>query len=123
MKKRKLTTRQKAINRIQRRLKTLEKNGVTIKVKPTKKNIEEILKANQVKITKNNANGVVKEFVDDAQYTTRETAKEIKKTFGLSKISDVQKLTGQELHDKFAEAFDEDEDLGDEVLSAYGYSH
>lgn len=123
MKKRKLTTRQKAINRIQRRLKTLEKNGVTIKVKPTKKNIEEILKANQVKITKNNANGVVKEFVDDAQYTTRETAKEIKKTFGLSKISDVQKLTGQELHNKFAEAFDEDEDLGDEVLSAYGYSH
>ena len=44
MKKKKLSQKQKAINRIQKRLKTREAKGEAIKINPTKENIKEILK-------------------------------------------------------------------------------
>ena len=121
MRKKKLTTRQKVINRIQRRLKTLEKKDIVIKIKPTKANINEVLKANKMTVNKSTANDVVKDFVESSKMTSRETAKKVKKTFGLSKISDVQKLSGQELHNKIAAAYDSSDEEGDEVLEAYGY--
>ena len=75
-KKKKLTTKQKVINRIQRRLKTLEKQGVSLRIKPTKQNIDEILKANLKgeKITKDNAKVLADDFVKSAQVVDKTKA-------------------------------------------------
>lgn len=121
MKRKKLTSRQKAVNRIKRRLKTLENKGVELRINPTKKNIEEVLRANRIRITKDNINEIVNDAVQSSQYTTKEQAKTLKKIFGLKNIKEVQKLSGQDLHNKIAAAFDESDELGEEALEAYGY--
>lgn len=121
-KTKKLTARQKAVNRIKKRLDTLKKKGIALKLKPTKKNIKEVLKANKIKISDGNMKKTVDEFVQDAQMISREKAKEIKKQLNVRKIEDVRKLSGQQLHDKIAELKDNDEDdAAEEVLEAYGY--
>lgn len=121
-KSKKLTARQKAVNRIKKRLETLKKKGVALKLKPTKKNIEEILKANKMKISDGNMKKTVDDFVKDAQMISKEDAKRIKKQLNVKRIEDVRKLTGKELHDKIAELKDDGEDqAADEVLEAYGY--
>ena len=121
-KSKKLTARQKAVNRIKKRLETLKKKGVALKLKPTKKNIEEILKANKMKISDGNMKKTVDDFVKDAQMISREDAKRIKKQLNVKKIEDVRKLTGKELHDKIADLKDDGYDqAAEEVLEAYGY--
>lgn len=121
MKKNK-SIRDKAINAIQRRLKTLKKKGVALKIKPTKKNINEILRANHLNIDKNNQKAIKDQFVNDMQMITKDEAKSIKKKLGLTKYSDVQKIKGQQLHDIIADMYDNGEDVeADEVLAAYGY--
>lgn len=121
-KSKKLTARQKAVNRIKKRLETLKKKGVALKLKPTKKNIEEILKANKMKISDGNMKKTVDDFVQDAQMISREDAKKIKKQLNVKKIEDVRKLTGKELHDKIADLKDDgDDQAAKEVLEAYGY--
>ena len=121
-KSKKLTARQKAVNRIKKRLETLKKKGVALKLKPTKKNIEEILKANKMKISDGNMKKTVDDFVKDAQMISREDAKRIKKQLNVKRIEDVRKLTGKELHDKIADLKDDGEDqAAEEVLEAYGY--
>ncbi|MBO7734340.1 MAG: hypothetical protein J6S67_17375 [Methanobrevibacter sp.] len=121
-KKKNLTFKQKAINRISRRLKTLEKKGVALKIPPTKENIKVVLRENHVKVTKTNINDVVDSFVSQAQITTREVAKEIKHKFGYRTIAEVQHLTGMELHDLIKRLYDaEDDDIADEIKEAYGY--
>lgn len=121
-KKKKLTNRQKAINRIVKRLKTMESHDITLKIKPTKKNIEEIIKANKIKVNKDNINEIVEDLVSESQMISRSKAKEIKVELGLKKISDVQKISGMELHDIVKKLYDEDnEETADEVLLAYGY--
>ena len=121
-KSKRLTARQKAVNRIKKRLETLKKKGVALKLKPTKKNIEEILKANKMKISDGNMKKTVDDFVKDAQMISREDAKRIKKQLNVKRIEDVRKLTGKELHDKIADLKDDGYDqAADEVLEAYGY--
>lgn len=127
MKKRKLTTRQKVINRIKRRLKTLEKQGVSLRIKPTKQNIDEILKANLKgeKITKENAKMLADDFVKSAQVVDKTKAKQIKKELGFKSYKDVQEMSGQELHDTikklYDEGYDDEADNIVEALEAYGY--
>lgn len=125
MKKKKLTSRQRAVNRIYRRLNTLDQKGVHLKIKPTKQNIEETLKANNKKITKNNMNDIVNEFVEDAQSIKRQKAKEIKKLLGFKKLGDVQEMSGMEMHDTIKKLYDNNQDeTADaiiEVLESYGY--
>lgn len=121
-KTKKLTARQKAVNRIKKRLETLKKKGVALKLKPTKKNIEEVLKANKMKISDGNMKKTVDDFVKDAQMISREDAKRIKKQLNVKRIEDVRKLSGKELHDKIADLKDNNEDqAAEEVLEAYGY--
>ena len=121
-KTKKLTARQKAVNRIKKRLDTLKKKGVALKLKPTKKNIEEILKANKMKISDGNMKKTVDDFVKDAQMISREDAKRIKKQLNVKRIEDVRKLSGKELHDKIADLKDDGYDqAAEEVLEAYGY--
>lgn len=118
----KLTIRKKTINRIYRRLKTMEGKDIALKLKVTKRGIDETLKANAVRVTKNNANDVVNEFIRDAQVTTKEKAKAAKKYLGLKKYSDVQKLSGMDLHNEIAGLYDSDmDDEADAILEAYGY--
>jgi len=126
-KKRKLTTKQKVINRIHRRLKTLEKQGVSLRIKPTKKNIDEILKANLrgQKVTKDNAKILADDFVNSAQVVDKTKAKQIKTHLGFKRISDVQGMSGQELHDTikklYDSGYDDDADAIVSSLEAYGY--
>ena len=74
------------------------------------------------KITKRNRKEVSDEVVKAVQYTTREQAKELKPLLGLKKISDVQKLSGMDLHNEIAGLYDSgmDEDA-EGILEAYGY--
>lgn len=121
-KSKRLTFKQKAINRINRRLKTLSKKGVALRLPPTKEYIKIVLRENSVKVTRTNINEVVNDFVTQAQITPRDVAKEIKHKFGYSKISDVQRLSGMELHNLIKKMYDEDEDdLADDIKEAYGY--
>lgn len=122
MKKKKLTTRQKVINRIQRRLQTKINKGEVLNVKPTKKNIDEILKANNIKVTKSNANDVVDSVVKKSNIIGKDEAKSIKKELGARSYKDVYKITGKELHDIIAKKYDDDlDDEAEAILAAYGY--
>lgn len=129
----KLTARQKAINRIQRRLKTLDKNGTPIRIVPTKKNIEEIMKKNNIRVSNKNINSVVNNMVEQSQRITKEHAKDIKqkmketadklnKQIDVRSIKKIQNIDNQSLADIIATIYDEDgADARDEVLAAYGY--
>ena len=129
----KLTPRQKAINRIQRRLKTLEKNGTPIKIVPTKQNIEKIMKGNKIRVSAKNINQVVNDMVDQSQRITKEAARDIKqkmketaeklnKQIDVRSIKKIQNIDNQSLADIIAAVYDEDgADARDEVLAAYGY--
>ena len=123
----KKTNRKIVVDRIYRRLKTLDKKGIALRIPITKKAIDEMIKANQAqgdlpKITKRNRKEVSDEVVKAVQYTTREQAKELKPLLGLKKISDVQKLSGMDLHNEIAGLYDSgmDEDA-EGILEAYGY--
>ena len=121
MAKKKLTPKQKAINRIQRRLKTLERNGNATKIRPTKKNIEEILKNNKIRVTNKNINQVVNDTVDATTYHINDTRK-VKKILNKKTAADVRALTGVELHDIIADLYDNGNDQdADDILDAYGY--
>lgn len=121
-KKKKLTNRQKAINRIIRRLNTMESKGITLKIKPTKKNIKEVLSSNHARVTEKNLSSIVDEFVSEAPMISRSAAKKIKGDLGLKKILDVQKISGEELHKIIKDFYDNDNDeLAEGVLLAYGY--
>ena len=79
-KRKKLSSREKVINRVQRRLKTLEKNGIAIKINPTKENIKAILEdpANKQaigRITKDKITKVANEIVDKTTYHISDTRK------------------------------------------------
>lgn len=129
----KLTARQKAINRIQRRLKTLDKNGTPIRIVPTKKNIEEIMKKNNIRVSNKNINSVVNNMVEQSQRITKEHARDIKqkmketadklnKQIDVRSIKKIQNIDNQSLADIIATIYDEDgADARDEVLAAYGY--
>lgn len=120
--KKKLTARQKAVNRIQRRLRTKQKQGHPLNVVPTKKNIEEILKSQHIRVTDKNINDVVDSVVQKSEKISRQDAKKIKKLLDKKTIKDVYDMTGMELHDKIKELYDEDEDDdAEEILAAYGY--
>ena len=121
MAKKKLTPKQKAINRIQRRLKTLERNGNATKIKPTKKNIEEILKNNKIKVTDKNINQVVNDTVKATTYHIND-ARKVKQILNKKTVADVRALTGAQLHDIIADLYDNNLDTeADEILDAYGY--
>lgn len=122
MKKKKLTTRQKVINRIQRRLQNKINKGEVLNIKPTKKNIDEILKANDIKVTKSNANDVVNSIVKKSNIIGKDEAKSIKKELGVKSYKDVYKITGKELHDIIAKKYDDElDDEAETILAAYGY--
>lgn len=132
MKKKKLTYRDKAVNRIVRRLKTLKKYGVALRVPATKKAIKEIINANMQgkKVTKNNVNELVDSVVDASQLISKEEAKVIKqslspeqrKEYNIHKIIDVRNLKGDTLANLIRNLYDADEmDLYYGVKEAYGY--
>lgn len=128
----KLTYRQKAINRIVRRLKTLKRNGVALRVPATKKAVKEIVNFNMIgkKVTKTNVNELVNSVVDASQLISKEEAKFIKqsltpeqrKEYNVRKISDVRNLRGDALANFIATLYDNGEmDLYNGVKEAYGY--
>lgn len=128
----KLTYRQKAINRITRRLKTLKRNGVALRVPATKKAIKEIVNFNMVgkKVTKTNINELVNSVVDASQLISKDEAKMIKKSltpeqrreYNVRKISDIRNLRGDALANFIATLYDNGEmDLYNGVKEAYGY--
>lgn len=123
----KKTNRQIVVDRVYRRLKTLKEKGVALRINVTKKSINEMIKVNQAtgelpKLTKRNRKEVTDQVVEAVHYTSREQAKELKPLLGLKKISDVQKLTGMDLHNEIAGLYDSgmDEDA-EGILEAYGY--
>lgn len=125
-KRKKLSSREKVINRVQRRLKTLEKNGVAIKINPTKENIKAILEDPTNKqaigrITKDKITQVTNEIVDKTTYHISDTRK-VKKILNKKTVADVRALTGQELHDIISDLYDNNNDQdADDILEAYGY--
>ena len=131
-KRKKLTYREKAVNRIVRRLKTLKEHGVALRVPATKKAIKEIVNANMVgkRVTKNNVKELVDSVVDASQLISKEEAKVIKqslsteqrKEYNIHKISDVRNLRGDALANLIRSLYDSDEmDLYYGVKEAYGY--
>lgn len=125
-KRKKLSSREKVINRVQRRLKTLEKNGIALRINPTKENIKEILsdpinKQAIGRITKDKITKVANEIVDKAQYHISDV-KKVKKILNKKTVADVRALTGQELHDIISDLYDNNNDQdADDILEAYGY--
>lgn len=124
---RKKTNRQIVVDRVYRRLKTLKEKGVALRINVTKKSIDEMIKVNQAqgelpRLTKNNRKEVTDEVVKAVHYTSREQAKELKPLLGLKRISDVQKLTGMDLHNEIAGLYDSGmDDEAEGILEAYGY--
>lgn len=131
----KKTNREIVVDRVYRRLQTLKRKGIALKIEPTKKNIRELIRGNQAeghlpaKITKRNRNEVVNEIVnpkaaqgEGIYVTSHDEAKRARKFLGLRKIEDVQKLTGMDLHNEIAGLYDQgmDEDA-EGLLEAYGY--
>ena len=127
-KRKKLTYRQKAVNRISRRLNTLKKRGIALKIPTDQQSIINILGGNGIKVTKKNINEVVNKTVENAQLITRQEAKRIKQElktseeFKFRKISEIQELKGQELANLISGLYDTDEmELYYAVKEAYGY--
>ena len=120
-KNKKLSWRQKVINRVARRLKTKKDKGEYLKF-TSKKAVETVIKSAGLRITKENANEIADSLVSSAEYISRKQAKDIKKKLGLSKISDVQKLKGKDLSDLIADIYEANgADAKKEILEAYGY--
>lgn len=125
-KRKKLSSREKVINRVQRRLKTLEKNGIAIRINPTKENIKDILNdpANKQaigRITKDKVTKIANEIVEKAKYHISDV-KKVKKILNKKTVADVRALTGQELHDIISDLYDNNNDQdAEDILEAYGY--
>lgn len=121
MKKKKLSSRQKAINRIQRRLNTKVARGEAILIKPSKKNIEEIFKENGIKVNKNNINDVVNDVVRDTTLHFKNT-KGARKALGVETAEEARALSGSKIHDILKSKKSGDADI-DIILEAYGYGN
>ena len=119
MKKKKLSARQKAINRIQKRLKTKQARGEAILINPTKKTIDDIFKENGVKVNKNNINDVVDSVVNKTTLHFK-NIKGARKALGVSTAEEARQLSGSKIHDILQSKASGDEDI-DIILEAYGY--
>lgn len=133
----KKTNREIVVDRVYRRLQTLKSKGIALTIEPTKKNIRELIRGNQAeghlpsRITKNNRNQIVEEIMnpkapqgEGIYVTSHDQAKRARKYLGLRKTSDVQKLTGMDLHNEIAGLYDQGmDDDAEGLLEAYGYEH
>lgn len=124
-KKKKLSVKEKAIRRITRRLKTLERNDVGLKRSATRRTAERLWKANKDKIDADDLNSV-NDFVNSAVNATKyfdrrsDTAKEFKKASGHT-YKELEKMGGQEVADAIADALENGMSRED-VAKAFGYS-
>ena len=117
----KKTFREKAINRIERRLNTKSAKSINLRFQG-RQEIINVLDANFDDINAENINEIVDAMVSGAEYINRSNAKRIKKDLNLRKISDVQRLSNKELGRTVTSLFDLGEDIiALEVLQAYGY--
>ena len=113
--------KQKAINRINRRINTLERKGINVKFHGETE-IRNVLDANFAYVDENNINEIVNTMVKGSEAISRENAKRVKKEMGFSKISDVQRLSNNELASVIAALYNSGLlDERKEVLEAYGY--
>lgn len=117
--KKKLSQRQKAINRIQKRLKTKEAKGEAIKINPTKENIKEILKENGIKVNKDNINEVVDEVVNKTTLHFK-NVKGARKALGVDTAEEARALSGSEIHNILQSYSSGAEEIA-MIKEAYGY--
>lgn len=119
MKKKKLSSRQKAINRIQKRLKTKLAKGEAIKINPTKENINDILKENGIKVSKNNVNQVVDDVIKGTTLHYK-NVKGARKALGVETAEEARALSGSEIHN-ILQSYESGAEEIDLIKEAYGY--
>lgn len=117
--KKKLSQRQKAINRIQKRLKTKQARGEAILINPTKKNIDDIFKENNIKVNKNNINNVVNDVVRDTTLHFK-NIKGARKALGVKTAEEARALSGSQIHNILQSKNSGSADIKI-IKDAYGY--